>query len=44
MEMAGKRGTVEYDVLQKKLGELNDQFKDTAAQATILANDQRGFR
>lgn len=44
MEMAGKRGTVEYDVLQKKLGELNDQFKDTAAQATILANDQRGFQ
>lgn len=44
MEMAGKRGTVEYDLLQKKLGELNDQFKDTAAQATILADDQRGFQ
>lgn len=44
MEMAGKRGTVEYDLLQKKLGELNDQFKDTAAQATILADDQKGFQ
>lgn len=44
MEMAGQRGSVEYSILQKKLGELNDQFKDTAAQATILANDQRGFQ
>lgn len=44
MEMAGKRGTVEYSVLQKSLGELNDQFKDTSAQATILANDEKGFQ
>lgn len=44
MEMQGKRNTPEFEALRAKLGELNDQFKDTSAQATILADDQRGFQ
>ena len=44
MEMAGKRGTLEYDNLAAELGRLNDQMDDTTMQAKILADDQKGFR
>lgn len=44
MEMAGKRGSVEYNAVAAELGRLNDQMSDTAAQANILADDQKGFR
>jgi hypothetical protein len=44
MEMAGKRGTAEYAAMSAELGQLNDQYRDTAQQITILADDQKGFR
>lgn len=44
MEQAGKRGTPEYTALQKKLGDLTDAMSDAQAQATVLANDERGFQ
>lgn len=44
MEQAGKRGTPEYAALQQKLGNLTDAMSDAQAQATVLANDERGFQ
>ena len=44
MEQAGKRGTPEYQALQARLGELTDAMSDAQAQATVLANDERGFQ
>lgn len=44
MEMAGKRGTPEYNEQARVLGELNDQYNDTATQAKILADDEKGFK
>jgi hypothetical protein len=44
LEMQGKRNTPEYNAMAAELGRLNDQMGDTAAQARILADDQKGFR
>lgn len=44
MEQAGLRGTPAYQALQKHLGELTDAMGDAAAQARVLANDERGFQ
>lgn len=44
MEAAGQRGSVAYEQLQQKTGVLTDQMKDAQAQASILANDERGFQ
>lgn len=44
MEQAGLRGTEEYDVLQKKVGDLKDAMDDAAQQANVLANDEKGFQ
>lgn len=44
MEMAGKRGTAEYDALAKKLGDLTDRMTDAATQARVLAYDNRGLQ
>lgn len=44
MEQAGMRGTPAYQALQQKLGDLTDAMSDAQAQATVLANDERGFQ
>lgn len=44
LEMQGKRNTPEYNAMAEELGSLTDQMGDTAAQARILADDQKGFR
>lgn len=44
MEAAGERGTAKYRELQEEAGRLTDAWSDAQAQATILANDQRGFQ
>lgn len=44
MEAAGQRGTVAYEQLQQKIGKLTNQMRDVQTQATVLANDQRGFQ
>ena len=44
LEMQGKRGTPEYAAAAAELGRLNDQMGDTASQAAILADDEKGFR
>jgi hypothetical protein len=44
MEAAGKRGTAEYDALQKKFGELTNAMNDAQKQANVLANDERGMQ
>lgn len=44
MEMAGKRGSIEYNAVAAELGRLNDQMGDTSKQAQILADDQKGFK
>jgi DNA repair exonuclease SbcCD ATPase subunit len=44
MEQAGLRGTKAYQDLQAKLGSLTDAMSDAQAQASVLANDERGFR
>lgn len=44
MEQAGMRGTPAYQALQNKLGDLTDAMSDAQAQATVLANDERGFQ
>jgi len=44
MEMAGKRGTPEYEAQAQALGKLADQMSDTTTQTRILADDQRGFK
>lgn len=44
MEMAGKRGTAEYKVLQDEAGRLTDAMSDAQAQASVLAHDQRGLQ
>lgn len=44
LEMQGKRNTPEYRKMSEELGRLNKQMKDTAMQANILADDQKGFR
>lgn len=44
MEMAGMRGTAEYNAMAQRLGQLNDQMGDTAMQARILADDEKGFK
>jgi len=43
MEAAGQRGTKAYQELQQEAARLTDAWGDAQAQATILANDQRGF-
>lgn len=45
-EMAGKRATdpAGYLALQKKLGDLNNAYKDVRQQATVMANDQRVYQ
>lgn len=43
MEAAGQRGTQAYRDLQEETAKLTDAWGDAQAQATILANDQRGF-
>lgn len=40
MEMAGQRGTLAYDELQKKVGTLTDAMSDASQQARVLANDE----
>lgn len=44
MEAAGQRGTAAYQALQEEAGRLSDAWGDAQAQATILANDQRGLQ
>jgi len=44
LEMAGKRGTAEWDIATGKLGELNDQMKDTNQIAGIFADDEKKFK
>lgn len=44
MEAAGQRGTAAYQALQEEAGRLTDAWGDAQAQATILANDQRGLQ
>lgn len=44
MEAAGQRGTAAYQALQEEAGRLTDAWSDAQAQATILANDQRGLQ
>lgn len=44
MEAAGQRGTAEYRALQEEAAKLTDAWGDAQAQATILANDQRGMQ
>lgn len=44
MEMAGKRGTAEYDAMARKLAELTDRMGDAATQARILAHDNAGLQ
>lgn len=44
MEAAGQRGTAAYQALQEEAGRLADAWGDAQAQATILANDQRGLQ
>jgi hypothetical protein len=44
MEAAGQRGTAEYRALQAEAAKLTDAWGDAQAQASILANDQRGMQ
>jgi len=44
LEMQGKSNTPEYRAMANELGRLQDQMGDTAMQARILADDQKGFR
>lgn len=44
LEMAGKRGSAEWDTAAAKLGHLNDQMKDTNQVAGILADDEKKFK
>lgn len=44
MEAAGERGSAKYQQLQQEAARLTDAWADAQAQATILANDQRGFQ
>lgn len=39
LEQEGKRGTVEYDAMQAKLGDLTNRMDDANRQARILADD-----
>jgi hypothetical protein len=44
MVKAGQEGSEAYLQLQKRAGELNDQYKDIQQQMTVLADDERGFK
>jgi hypothetical protein len=44
LERAGKRGTEEFQAIQKEAAELKDRIADAQAQVNILANDQAGFQ
>lgn len=44
MEAAGQRGTARYRELQEEAGRLTDAFGDATAQASVLANDNRGLQ
>lgn len=44
MEQAGLRGTDAYNALQQKVGELKDAMDDAQQQASVLANDEKGFQ
>lgn len=44
MEATGQRGTQTYRDLQEEAARLTDAWGDAQAQATILANDQRGMQ
>lgn len=44
MEAAGKRGTAEYDAMQKRFADLTNAMGDAQKQANILANDERGMQ
>lgn len=43
MEMAGQRGTAEYNAMRQELATLTDQMGDTATQARVLASDTANF-
>lgn len=44
LERAGKRGTEEFQAIQKEAAELKDRIADAQAQVNILSNDQAGFK
>jgi hypothetical protein len=44
MVKAGQEGSEAYLQLQKRAGELNDQYLDIQQQMTVLADDERGFK
>ena len=44
MEMAGQRGTEEYQRLQEEAGRLTDAWGDAQAQANVLAHDQAAMQ
>lgn len=44
LEMAGKRGTAEWDLATTKLARLNDQMRDTNQVARVIADDERKFK
>ena len=44
MEMAGQRGTAQYEALRAEAAQLADAFGDAQAQVNILANDQAGMQ
>ena len=44
LERAGKRGTEEFQAIQKEAADLRDRISDAQAQVNILSNDQAGFK
>lgn len=44
MEAAGERNTEQYKATQEEVARLTDAWGDAQAQATILANDERGMQ
>ncbi|HHT23172.1 MAG TPA: hypothetical protein GXZ87_07675 [Bacteroidales bacterium] len=44
LEMAGKRGSEEWDIAINKLASLNDQMQDTNQIAKTIADDERIFK
>ena len=44
LERAGKRGTEEFQAIQKEAADLRDRIADAQAQVNILSNDQAGFK
>ena len=44
LEAAGQRGTKHYHEVQEETARLTDAMGDAQAQASILANDQRGLK